>query len=133
MAPVFQRIQNNRVTIFAGILIVLACGLPWWLIDYKAYSLNSVYTYVSIGSCLLGAFLLTLFTRLSFKEVLVIALVSHLIAFGIKVLLDTIEDTTNHNLLPFEMGFYLIIDLAGCSALIGAGLLIRKLFIKKAV
>ena len=130
MQTILQKISQNREQYIAGLLIVLASGLPWWLTDYKTYSLRSTYTYVSIGSCLLGALLLSLFTSLSFKEKLGIPLIAHLIAFVIKMTLDMLEDRTNHNLFPFEIIFYMVIDAVGCIVLILLGGLIRKLFRK---
>lgn len=117
----------NRSKLAGGVLILLASGLPWWLIGYKSYTLTSAYTYLSIGGCMLGALLLSLFTRLPFKEILITAIAAHMIAFGIKVILDMLEDRTNHNLLPFEILYYAAIDLAGCSVLILTGTFIRKL------
>lgn len=109
-----------------GLFIILASGIPWWITDYATYSLSSVYTYFSIGSCLLGALILALITDLKFIEKLGIALVSHMIAFMVKLIIDTQEDPTNHNLFPFEMAFYLFFDGVGSSILILIGTFIRK-------
>lgn len=125
-----KQLMQKKEQYIGGLLILLASGLPWWLTDYKTYSLNSTYTYVSIGACFLGAFILSLFTKLSFTEKLSISLIAHLVAFIIKLTLDMLEDRTNHNLFPFEIIFYLLIDLLGCSLLILIGSFIKKIFNK---
>lgn len=130
MTSLLKQISQNRAQYIGGLLILLASGLPWWLTDYRTYSLNSTNTYISIGSCFLGAFILSLFTGLSFIEKLATPLIAHLIAFVIKLVIDGLEDPTNHNLFPFEIIFYMVIDAVGCVVLIFLGGLIRKMFRK---
>jgi len=77
-----------------------------------------------------GALMLALFTELKFLEKLGTALLSHMMAFLVKMLLDWREDPTNHNLFPFEMAYYLFIDGIGSVALILIGTYIRKQFTK---
>lgn len=122
--------KRDKTILVGGLFIFLASGIPWWITDYATYSLSSIYTYVSIGSCMAGALLLALFTDLKFLEKLGTALASHMMAFLVKMLLDWREDPTNHNLFPFEMVFYLLIDGVGSSVFILIGNFIREQIIK---
>lgn len=118
--------DRKRNILIGGFFIFLASGIPWWITDYATYSLSSVYTYVSIGSCLLGSLILALVSDLKFVEKILTALGAHMIAFIGKLLLDWREDPTNHNLFPFEMAFYLFIDGVGAVVLVMMGTFIRK-------
>jgi hypothetical protein len=121
-----QKNKRDRSILIGGFFVFLASGIPWWITDYATYSLSSVYTYFSIGFCLLGSLILALFTDLKFIEKIGTALVSHMIAFFVKLIQDTLEDKTNHNLFPFEMAFYLFIDGVGSGVLVMIGTFIRK-------
>lgn len=122
--------KRDKTILGGGLCIFLASGIPWWITDYATYSLSSVYTYVSIGSCMAGALILALFTDLKFFIKLGTALASHMMAFMVKMLLDWREDPTNHNLFPFEMAYYLFIDGIGAVLLILIGSYIRRLIRK---
>ena len=65
-----------------------------------------------------------------FIEKIRTALVAHMLAFFVKLIIDTREDPTNHNLFPFEMAYYLFIDGVGSVILVLMGTYIRKLFRK---
>lgn len=118
--------KRNKTILVGGLFIFLASGIPWWITDYATYSLSSIYTYVSIGSCMAGALLLALFTDLKYVEKLLTALFAHMMAFLVKLLLDWREDPTNHNLFPFEMAYYLFIDGIGSVVLLFIGTFLRK-------
>ena len=118
--------KRDKTILLGGLFIFLASGIPWWITDYATYSLSSIYTNVSIGSCMAGALLLALFTDLKYVEKVLTALIAHMMAFLVKLLLDWREDPTNHNLFPFEMVFYLFIDGAGSVVLVFIGTFLRK-------
>ena len=115
-----------KTILLVGVMIFLATGIPWWMTDYRTYLTNISYSYISMGFCMLGALILGLFTDLKYKEKVITALVSHLIAFLSKVFLDGLEDKTNHNLFPFEMVFIVIKEGPFVLALVALGSILRK-------
>jgi hypothetical protein len=117
---------KTKTFLFGGFMIFLASGIPWWVIDYETYSLSHINSYVSIGSCLFGALIMGLFSDLRFIEKIGTALVAHMAAFFVKLVIDTQEDPTNHNLFPFEMAYYLFFDGIGAVILVSIGSLVRK-------
>jgi uncharacterized protein YejL (UPF0352 family) len=117
---------KSKTILFGGGMIFLASGIPWWITDYHTYSSNNSYSYASMGLCMLGALILGLFTDLKYKEKVITALVSHMIAFLSKVFQDGLEDKTNHNLFPFEMVFIIIKEGPLVLALVAMGNILRK-------
>jgi len=79
---------------------------------------------------MLGALMLGLFTDLKYKEKVITALVSHMIAFLSKVFQDGLENKSNHNLLPFEMVFIIVKEGLFVLALVALGSILRK-FVKE--
>jgi hypothetical protein len=121
---------KTKTILLGGSIIFLATGIPWWMTDYRTYLTNVSYTYASMGFCMLGALMLGLFTDLKYKEKVITALVSHMIAFLSKVFQDGLENKSNHNLLPFEMVFIIVKEGLFVLALVALGSILRK-FIKE--
>jgi len=121
---------KTKTILFGGGMIFLASGIPWWMTDYRTYLTNVSYSYASMGFCMLGALMLGLFTDLKYKEKVITALVSHMIAFLSKVFQDGLENKSNHNLLPFEMVFIIVKEGLFVLALVALGSILRK-FVKE--
>ena len=121
---------KTKTILLGGSIIFLATGIPWWMTDYRTYLTNVSYTYASMGFCMLGALMLGLFTDLKYKEKVITALVSHMIAFLSKVFQDGLENKSNHNLLPFEMVFIIVKEGLFVLALVALGSILRK-FVKE--
>ena len=117
---------KTKTILIGGGLIFLASGIPWWIIDYNTYLSNISYSFASMGLCMLGALILGSFTDLKYKEKVMVALASHMLAFLSKVFLDTLEDPTNHNLFPFEIIIFLIKEGPLVLALVAMGHFLRK-------
>ena len=93
------------------ISIVMISGLPWWLINYHTYTSNHNFTYLSFS--LLALTISFIFFKFDYKfwNVLMMSLLAHQLALIVKVVIDIFENSTNHNLLPFEMIIYLFFDV----------------------
>lgn len=122
-----QRFDSREKSIlWGGSMIMIASGIPWWITDYATYTSSHIYSDVSMGLCVLGAFILSLFTDLKYRAKVLVALVSHMFAFLFKVFIDCLEDKTNHNLFPFEIAYYLVIEGPAVLVLVAIGSFIRK-------
>ena len=96
------------------ISIVIISGLPWWFIDYHTYTSIHVNTYLSFALVAICASFIFYKFQYKFWNVLLLSLAAHQLALIIKVIIDIFEDSSNHNLLPFEMIIYLFFDFIIC-------------------
>ncbi len=93
------------------ISIVTISGLPWWLINYHTYTSNHNFTYLSFSLLVLTISFIFFKFDYKFWNVLMMSLLAHQLALIVKVVIDIFENSTNHNLLPFEMIIYLFFDV----------------------
>ena len=93
------------------ISIVTISGLPLWLINYHTYTSNHNYTYLSFFLLVLTISFIFFKFDYKFWNVFMMSLVAHQLALIVKVVIDIFENSTNHNLLPFEMIIYLFFDV----------------------
>lgn len=100
--------KRKRLQFF--LLLTLASGLPAWLSSYSAYLHNPFIAGFPILLCAIAAGWLSWTTRYSYWSLLGFTFAAHTLAFMGKVTIDCIADPSNHNLLPFEILMYLIID-----------------------
>ena len=93
------------------ISIVTISGLPLWLINYHSYTSNHNYTYLSFFLLVLTISFIFFKFDYKFWNVFMMSLLAHQLALIVKVVIDIFENSTNHNLLPFEMIIYLFFDV----------------------
>lgn len=93
------------------ISIVAISGLPLWLINYHTYTSNHNYTYLSFFLLVLTISFIFFKFDYKFWNVFMMSLLAHQLALIVKVVIDIFENSTNHNLLPFEMIIYLFFDV----------------------
>ena len=93
------------------ISIVTISGLPLWLINYHTYTSNHNFTYLSFSLLVLTISFIFFKFDYKFWNVLMMSLLAHQLALIVKVVIDIFENSTNHNLLPFEMIIYLFFDV----------------------
>ncbi|MEY4457369.1 MAG: hypothetical protein RLY15_1633 [Bacteroidota bacterium] len=93
------------------ISIVTISGLPLWLINYHTYTSNHNYTYLSFFLLVLTISFIFFKFDYKFWNVFMMSLLAHQLALIVKVVIDIFENSTNHNLLPFEMIIYLFFDV----------------------
>ena len=122
-----NRLLTNNGKILCGLIGVLLCGIPLWIVDYQHYQLNSIHFKASCAAFGVIALLLFIFTSHRFKEIFLFAAIAHLAALFIKIIQDCIPDPTNHNLWPFEIAIALIIDVAIFLPVWLLGIIARKI------
>ncbi|MEN9701929.1 MAG: hypothetical protein RIR55_1266 [Bacteroidota bacterium] len=127
-----QLINNqNKFTKIGKLVIFISwmilSGIPWWVTNYASLTHKPFITISSILILGLFAGILKYITKHSFWELVFVGLSVHQLAFIIKIYIDGLEDPTNHNLAPFEMLLYLLIDLFICICFVGIGSLIKKI------
>lgn len=93
------------------ISLVTISGLPWWLINYHTYTSNHNFTYLSFFLFAVTISFICFKFDYKFWNVFLMSLAAHQLALILKVVIDFFENSTNHNLLPFEMFIYLIFDI----------------------
>ena len=93
------------------ISIVTISGLPLWLINYHTYTSNHNYTYLSFFLLVLTISFIFFKFDYKFWNVFMMSLLAHQLALIVKVVIDIFENSTNHNLLPFDMIIYLFFDV----------------------
>jgi hypothetical protein len=94
------------------VFLVLVCvsGLPWWLTNYQMYINNANFSIYSVIILAIAAGYIKYKTNHGIWETLFVVMSSHQVALIIKFIKDGIEDPTNHNLAPFEMIIFLMVD-----------------------
>jgi len=105
-----KKTKRFKWLVFAAVILV--SGLPMWLTNYATYS-NYGNLFLVLGgiACAAGTGVLAYYTKQPFYKIYFFIAGAHQLAFLLKVFIDGREDPTNHNLLPFEMIFLLIVDL----------------------
>jgi hypothetical protein len=90
-----------------------------------------LYSNISFNVCAISAGILTYISKHKKREIILVTIAAHQIAFFIKDYIDCIPDPTNHNLVPFEILVHLIFDVVLCllAVLLAAGL--KLITIKK--
>ncbi|MEO8171626.1 MAG: hypothetical protein ABI581_01030 [Sediminibacterium sp.] len=101
---------NPKGKAFIFFLLFIASGIPWWISSYSQYLNNSIFSILSTILCAAGAGCLAYYTAYKKREIILVSMAAHQAAFLIKVLIDCIPDGSNHNLLPFEMLVFLVVD-----------------------
>ncbi|MGH8109345.1 MAG: hypothetical protein ACREO1_11620 [Arenimonas sp.] len=111
----------------AFLLCFLAIGIPYWQTPYASMSLpNSLF---SFGLLLTSIVAMVLCARgSSFLWTAAILGMSAPSVVAIRVIVDTVRDSSTHNLWPIEMAIAIFISfsIAGFAAMLGV--LIRKIF-----
>lgn len=92
--------------LLAGITITAIVYLPIPYADIDL--LNTTFLIKWIGFGILASIIGVLLTRSKAKEAALFLTLGYLIGVLMKVAVDSIEDSTNHNLLPFELLFTVI-------------------------
>lgn len=100
------------------LLLVVLCGLPMWLSSYTQYLNHLWIGGSSVLVAAAGAGWLGWKTKHTFRFILGYGLGAQVLGFTGKLIIDCIPDPTNHNLFPFEMIFFLVIDLVLISILL---------------
>ena len=114
-------------------LAVLAVGLPYWRLPYKSLSLPS--SLDGRALLLLGALALALvgFNLAGFRRALAVTAGAVPIAIMLRVIADTVRDTTEHNLWPIELVIGVVTGLMYAAPGAVVGLLIQRARRRKAV
>jgi hypothetical protein len=118
-----DQIKNHGLSI-AFVASFLAVGVPYWLIPYNKISLPD--TLITPGLLVVGfsALMLYLFKVARSRKVIGIIGSSVPAAVLARVLVETWEDPTSHNLWPFEVIIALMLGLS-CAL---AGAIVGSLF-----
>ena len=100
--------KTGKLIVYLGLVCI--SGLPWWLTNYPTYTSNTIYSIYSVVILAIAAGYIKYTTKHGFWETILVAMSSHQVALIIKFIKDGFEDPTNHNLAPFEMIIYMVID-----------------------
>jgi membrane protein implicated in regulation of membrane protease activity len=87
-------------------------GMPMWFTNYATYSGNSgIFLLYGGIVCAVASGILAHYAKHKTWKIIFFMALAHQLAFIGKVFIDGMEDRSNHNLLPFEMIIFLVIDL----------------------
>lgn len=81
----------------------LAVGIPYWRIPYHEISLPDALLTPALIVVLLSALLLRAFRLAPFRDTVIVVGLSVGAAIMTRVLFEVIQDSTSHNLWPFEI------------------------------
>ena len=110
------------------LISVLTAGIPIWFTSYHTF-INTRIIRVSAILTLLLSLLITLITKDQYKKIFYTIVPGFIIATFIKIIIDSIPDSSTHNLWPFEMIYYTIMAFLAALIGIGAGFVIKRFFI----
>lgn len=112
----------------AGFLVgVGASGLAWWSQPYNAPGLPVALTGVAMAALALISALLVLARAAGAWRVLAVMLGCVPAAVVLRVLLETWQDPSSHNLWPFEVVFGLLLGMPAVAMGTAAGALVLSL------
>ena len=108
----------NVVYISAAFVVsFLATGIPYWQIPYSKASLPSSLYNLSLAVVCLASFTLRLLSKASFTQATLIAGLAVPAMVMARVIVETAQGPTSHNLWPFELiiasAVGLVVSLAG--------------------
>ena len=104
--------KNNRLKWYVFTAVFIVSGFPMWLTDYTGYSdYASLFMFYSGIICAAGTGTLVYYSKHKTYKIVLFMAAAHQLAFIVKVFIDSIQDSTNHNMLPFEIIVLLGIDL----------------------
>jgi len=108
--------RNSLLTILAGFI---ASAIVYWPIAYEDLAITSTSFLVlwGIGAIVAGGLGVQLFS-VSFPGVAVLVMVGYVLATLSRIVVETIADSSTHNLLPFELLLSAIVSFPG--AVVGA-------------
>jgi energy-converting hydrogenase Eha subunit A len=109
------------------LISVLTTGAPIWFLSYGTF-VNTKIIWLSGALTLLLALLFCLITKEQNKRIFFTTAIGFITATIIKIIIDIIYDSTNHNLLPFEVIYYAIIAFLAATIGVGLGFMIKKIF-----
>ena len=109
------------------LISVLTAGIPIWFTSYHTFT-NTKIIRVSAILTLLLSLLVTLITKDQYKKIFYTIVSSFIIATFIKIIIDSIPDSSTHNLWPFEMIYYTIMAILAGLIGVGAGFVIKRFF-----
>ena len=109
------------------LISVLTAGIPIWFTSYHTFT-NTKIIRVSAILTLLLSLLVTLITKDQYKKIFYTIVSSFIIATFIKIIIDSIPDSSTHNLWPFEMIYYTIMAILAALIGVGAGFVIKRFF-----
>ena len=109
------------------LISMLTAGIPIWFTSYHTFT-NTKIIRVSAILTLLLSLLVTLITKDQYKKIFYTIVSGFIIATFIKIIIDSIPDSSTHNLWPFEMVYYIIMACLAALIGVGAGFLIKRLF-----
>lgn len=108
-------IQSRRNWLYLAFLAgVLAVGIPYWLMPYGQVSLPSALMTPALAVVVVAAFLARIGRTASFWRVVFVVGSAVPAAVFMRVVRDTTQDPTSHNLWPFEVIIALMVGLS-CS------------------
>lgn len=87
----------------AFVISMLAIGIPYWLIPYQQVGLPSTLYTPALAVPVLAAFLLRFLRMVSLGKVVWVLATSLATAVMLRVMVETSQDPTSHNLWPFEL------------------------------
>jgi hypothetical protein len=117
--------MKTKDMVIVFIAIVILSGFPMWVVNYDQYTNLPWISFSSILIAALCAGILAYNTVHRKSKLILYVVAAHLIALIIKIVIDCMKDPTDHNLFPFEVAFFFIVDMICCLALVLLARLIR--------
>jgi len=105
---------------------VITAGTPIWFLSYSTF-VNTKIIWLSAALTLLLALLFCLITKGQNKRIFFTTAIGFITATIVKITIDMIYDSTNHNLLPFEVIYYAIIAFLASLIGVSTGYVIKKI------
>jgi len=107
--------DNSHSLYLSAIVSFLAVGIPYWLISYSEVNLLSALLTPFLILVVLSALLVRMYTNLSFWRITSVIGLSVVAAIIIRVLFEVAQDSTSHNLWPFEVMIALIVGFTSAA------------------
>ena len=107
------------------LIAVITAGGPIWFISYDSFTTKRVILISGILTVVL-ALLSSLLTNEQNKKIIYTIVSGFIVATIIKIIIDSISDPSSHNLLPFEIIYYMVIAFLSAGIGVSVGLLIKR-------
>jgi hypothetical protein len=109
---------------------IVAMGLPLWITSYHQFSNSKVPLLSSLILLSITTAVTVVYTELKAASVLFVMIISFFIALIIKFRIDFLEDSSSHNLLPFELMGELLAAFIFAAIGLSCGLAFKKKYAK---
>jgi hypothetical protein len=116
--------QGN--VIWMLILGIVAAGFPLWITSYHQFTNSIAPMLMSLILLAIVTGVATVQTELKAGSLLFVMMTAFLIALFIKFYIDFLEDSSSHNLLPFELIAELVLGLVFTAIGLACGLAFKK-------